>query len=122
MDTAIDISCSITSCSVIRPIALTPTGAAFFICPKGWTLPSDRQIDSIGGEEPTATYIPNFSPVLGGYYDTGSLHEKTTYGGWWGSTANSARRYYIGYNGSSLYTGNAGYRDAGSYIRCIQAS
>ena len=88
--------------------------AAESICPKGWTLPSKTQIDS-------QRNITSFSPVLGGHYRNGTLYYEGTHGFWWGSTAYSgALRYYLGYNGSSLYTGNYFRRD-GFYVRCVQA-
>ena len=99
------------------------TTATQSICPKGWTLPSKDQIDTIGGASPgSSTYVPSFSPVLGGRYSYGTLYSESTYGFWWGSTAsNGAGRYHLGYNGSSLYT-NDSIRSNGFYIRCIQAS
>ncbi|MBR3252473.1 hypothetical protein IKF84_00120 [Candidatus Saccharibacteria bacterium] len=92
--------------------------------PKGWTLPSNDQMDSLSGgtESGSNTYVPNFSPVLGGDYLNGKLYNESTYGYWWGSTAyNGAYRYSLGYNGSSLYTSNR-VRNDGYYVRCIQAS
>ena len=88
--------------------------------PKGWTLPSDTQIQSIG--DGTSTYVSSFSPVLGGAYVNGTLYSESTYGYWWGSTASSGvGRYFLYYNGSSLSTsGNR--RTYGVYVRCIQAS
>ncbi|MBR3252553.1 hypothetical protein IKF84_00550 [Candidatus Saccharibacteria bacterium] len=92
------------------------------ICPKGWTLPSDEQTQSIGPDAGSATYVPEFSPVLGGYYGNGTLRNESDRGYWWGSTAyNGAYRYSLGYNGSSLYTSNR-VRNDGYYVRCIQAS
>ena len=92
-------------------------------CPKGWTLPSKTQIDSFGGASPgSSTYVLSFSPVLGGYYLNGALNSESTRGIWWGSTAyNGAERYYLRYNGISLYTGYS-YRGLGFYVRCVQAS
>ena len=82
------------------------------ICPKGWTLPSAKQIDN---NRSTA----EFSPVLGGLYVTGALHFEDIRGYWWGSTAyNSARQHYLYYDGSSLYTSGYDRRD-GFYIRCV---
>ena len=67
-------------------------------------------------------YVGSFSPVLGGNYGNGILYNEDTFGSWWGSTAyNGAKRYVLGYNGSSLYTGN-GFRYDGRYVRCVQAS
>ena len=84
------------------------------ICPKGWTLPSKTQIDS-------QRNISSFSSVLGGVYLNGILYNKDTRGYWWGSTAyNGAERYFLDYNGSSLYT-NYGDRRHGFYVRCVQA-
>ena len=94
--------------------AINTNEATESICPKGWTLPNRTQI---GGQRNTN----NFSPVLGGYYDNGTLTGEGTHGNWWSSTAyNGATRYYLGYNGSGLYSGNYRRRD-GYYIRCVQA-
>ena len=83
------------------------------LCPKGWTLPTTKQIDK-------NIDVTNFNPVLGGNYNGGTLTNKATFGRWWGSEAyNGARRYYLGYDGS-LYTGHYGRHD-GYYVRCVQA-
>ena len=56
------------------------------ICPKGWTLPTTKQIDA---NRDTAS----FSPVLGGNYYNGRLYDESKYGLWWSSTAhNGANR------------------------------
>ena len=90
--------------------------------PKGWTLPSKDQIDTLSGGSSSSTYVPNFLPVLGGYYYNGTLNNESTHGYWWGSTAyNGAERYILLYYGSNLYTSNY-YRRIGLYVRCIQAS
>ncbi|MBQ3292991.1 hypothetical protein IJG93_01615 [Candidatus Saccharibacteria bacterium] len=104
--------------------ASSTTTATQSICPKGWTLPSEVQIDSIGGTLPgSSTYVPIFSPILGGYYYHGMLYSESTYGFWWGNAAhNGAARHVLRYDGSNLYTGNNYYRSDGSYIRCVQAS
>ena len=82
------------------------------LCPKGWALPSAKQIDN---NRDTI----NFSPVLGGYYANGTLYNEATRGGWWGSEAyNGALRYGLNYDGSSLYTGN-NVRRFGYYVRCV---
>ena len=91
------------------------------ICPKGWTLPDLAQIRSIGTNAGSAIYITNFSPVLGGDYLNGTLENEATRGYWWSSTAyNGAKRYFLYYDGSSLYTSNY-VRYYGYYIRCVQA-
>ncbi|MBR3253048.1 hypothetical protein IKF84_03180 [Candidatus Saccharibacteria bacterium] len=91
-------------------------------CPKGWTLPSDDQINTLTGGSSSSTYVPNFLPVLGGVYGNSVLYDESTLGLWWGSTVyNSARRYFLGYDDGNLYaSGNR--RFIGLYIRCIQAS
>ena len=82
------------------------------LCPKNWTLPSKKQMDSNRS-------TTEFSPVLGGRYNNGILGLENTYGTWWSSTVyNSARRHDLDYNGSNLATGNAN-RSIGYYIRCV---
>ena len=99
------------------------TTATQSICPKGWTLPSRVQIDSLTDGSSSSKYITSFSPVLGGYYYNGALYSESTYGYWWGSTTyNGTERYFLRYGGSSLYTGNGSSRRNGFYVRCIQAS
>ncbi|MBQ3293345.1 hypothetical protein IJG93_03570 [Candidatus Saccharibacteria bacterium] len=90
------------------------------ICPKGWTLPAKKQIDTIGGASPSSTtYVSSFSPVLGGNYGNGALYSESTLGLWWGSTAyDGATRYFLAYDGSSLYT-DYSIRRNGRYIRCV---
>ncbi|MBR3252585.1 hypothetical protein IKF84_00730, partial [Candidatus Saccharibacteria bacterium] len=80
MDTSVNISSTTTgfSASTIRPIALTPAGAAFLICPKGWTLPAKTQIDSLSGGSSSTAYVNSFSPVLGGDYINGTLNSEST--------------------------------------------
>ena len=98
------------------------TTATQSLCPKGWTLPTQTQIDSLSGGSSSTTYVGSFSPVLGGYYSDTTLNEESTTGVWWGSTAySSVRRDSLFYDGSRLYTGyNRRYN--GSYVRCVQAS
>ena len=75
-------------------------------------MPTTKQIDA---NRDTAS----FSPVLGGYYRNGTLYNEATYGVWWGSTAyDGVSRYYLYYNGSSLYTSSYG-RHTGLYVRCV---
>ncbi|MBR3252625.1 hypothetical protein IKF84_00945, partial [Candidatus Saccharibacteria bacterium] len=90
--------------------------------PKGWTLPAKTQIDSLSGGSSSTAYVNSFSPVLGGDYINGTLNSESTVGYWWSGTAyNDAGRYYLRYEGSSLYARNAR-RSSGIYVRCIQAS
>ena len=89
------------------------------ICPKGWTLPTAKQIGTIGPSGGSSTYVTGFNPVLGGNYANGALYYEDTRGYWWDSTAyNGALRYRLYYNGSSLYTGYY-HRHNGIYVRCV---
>ncbi|MBQ3440851.1 hypothetical protein IJG27_00870 [Candidatus Saccharibacteria bacterium] len=91
------------------------------VCPKGWTLPDNVQIQSMGDR--VNTYVSSFKPTIGGRYAGGTLKDDTTHGCWWGSEAkNGAIRYDLAYNDSGpyLYAGSHG-RYAGLYIRCVQA-
>ena len=110
--------------------AINTTKATESICPKGWTLPTRTQIQTIGNG--TATYIPSFSSVLGGSYYKGALHFKDIYGFWWGSESatgdrfawRNSLRYISNISATNPYTmsTNIFTRDRGQYIRCIQAS
>ena len=91
------------------------------ICPKGWTLPTVAQERTIFGSD----YLNSFSPVLGGYYDSGNgkLNE-SIYGIWWTNEAQGGpRRNQLEYsqNNGILQRGNLG-RAASAYIRCVQKS
>ncbi|MBQ6409944.1 hypothetical protein IJI18_01650 [Candidatus Saccharibacteria bacterium] len=91
------------------------------ICPKGWMLPDRAQIRSIGPSAGSSIYVPNFSPVLGGYYYSGTLVNETTYGRWWGSEAwNGSLRAGLIYDSTNLHFNNLR-RYMGFYIRCVQA-
>ena len=82
------------------------------VCPKGWTVPTIQQLDNTRDST-------NFVPVLGGHYVNGTLYDEATYVRWWGSEASDgARRYRLGYNGSSLSTSYDA-RRYGFYVRCI---
>ena len=95
------------------------TPATESICPKGWTLPSKTQSQTIGPSGGSSTYLLAFSPVLGGSYSIGKLTNEDVEGDWWNSVAyNGARRYYLYYKNSLLNTGS-GIRINGRYIRCI---
>ena len=82
------------------------------MCPKGWTLPTTKQIDNNRD-------AANINPVLGGNYSLGVLVDETVYGIWWGSEAYSGtNRYYLVYDGSKLLTHDRR-RSRGFYIRCV---
>ena len=84
-------------------------------------MPDYTQTHSIGDR--SATYIPSFSPVLGGSYNRGGLTNEATHGYWWGSEAsNGARRHGLSYDSSVIYSSNGHTRYSGTYIRCVQKS
>ena len=87
------------------------------ICPKGWSLPNENQIDGLGG----TTYLSAFAPVAGGYYYSGAL-TSTGNGHWWSSTAYSSYyQYCLNYGASSLGTARSNKR-YGYYVRCVRSS
>ena len=101
--------------------AMTITGsnntndATYDICPKGWRLPTHSEQISL------KNFSGNFSPVVGGYYLSGSLQSESK-GYWWSSTHyDGTMRWDMSWNGSSLEAVTNAYagRTAGFYIRCI---
>ena len=97
--------------SLSNPARNTNT-ATESICPRGWNLPTTKQIDSNRD-------ITNFAPIKGGYYTGGSLVQEDMYGFWWGSEAlNPIERYRLGYSSGGLGTATGG-RYTGRYIRCV---
>ena len=96
------------------------------LCPKGWTLPSRTQTQTIGPSSGSTTYVSIFSPVLGGGYYNGIARDEADNGRWWSSDASNvytaSSRYYLNYTSNKLTTYNRGNRHYGLYIRCVQAS
>ena len=92
------------------------------ICPKGWTLPTAKQIDTLTGNgHDSSVYVDDFSSVYGGYYVNGAMYLENN-GYWWSSNIqnNGMRRYNLGYTNIESYlysTGGARY--SGIYIRCV---
>ena len=85
------------------------------VCPKGWRIPSNNEIDAVKSQ------ISAFNPITGGIYDGGSLGYPNN-GFWWSATSSSTGgRNRLGWNESSLYTGND-FRRSGLYIRCVKSS
>ena len=82
------------------------------ICPKNWTLPTTKQMNSNRD-------ILIFSPNLGGVYYNGTLYNESIHSGWWGSQAeNSARRHALLYEEDILKIDYYGRRTS-MYIRCV---
>ena len=97
------------------------TEATESICPRGWSLPSKTQLDTIGGSD-DSTYVSDFSPVFGGYYLSGILHYEDTMNYWWSSTSYApGYRYSLYYNGSGLHVNRMLLRLGGEAVRCVQA-
>lgn len=107
--------------------AMTITGsnntavAEHSLCPKGWRMPLSSHINAV------ADYTTAFSPVYGGYYETGLL-QPTTIGLWHSATTStlvypSTNRLLLNYSGGALHTGETAYRygsrNAGFYLRCV---
>jgi uncharacterized protein (TIGR02145 family) len=89
--------------------------SSYDICPKNWHLPTNSQFSGI------TSYKDAFSPVEGGYYNSGSL-SSTGLGIWWSATAyNASYQHYLLYNGSSLST-NSDNKRYGYYVRCVRSS
>ena len=103
-----------TNCSDSNSTSSTTTQN---ICPKGWTLPTQTQINSIGASN--STYVASFAPVLGVVSSSGTLYS-TGNGYWWSATAGSATvQYFLRYDGTTLNTGINNKRD-GYYVRCVR--
>ena len=85
------------------------------ICPKGWSLPNNNQLNSIVG------YASEFSPVVGGYYLFGRL-ASTDEARWWSSDGdNRGHRDNLEFDGNSLRLGSAN-KGVGYYVRCIKSN
>ena len=96
----------------------TQANATQSICPKGWRLPTNSEQSGIIG----TGYVSAFSPVLSGYYFSGTLYDTGSSGNWWSATAdNSSGQYSLDYNGSSLDT-NYGSKVIGLSVRCVRSS
>ena len=85
------------------------------ICPKGWSLPNNNQLNSIVG------YASEFSPVVGGYYLFGRL-VGTDEACWWSSDGdNRGHRDNLEFDGNSLGLDSAN-KGVGYYVRCIKSN
>ena len=86
------------------------------ICPRGWRLPTNSEQSGITG------YVSAFSPVLSGYYSSGTLFNTGSYGNWWSATANgSSSQYYLYYSSGSLGTSDD-VKYLGFSVRCIRSN
>lgn len=97
--------------------AETEIDATQDICPKGWRLPTNAELNTI------TSYASAFSPVLSGRYNSGSLIFIGSGGHWWSASAENIHlRYILDYNGSRLSTSIYGSRTEGKSVRCIRSS
>lgn len=98
----------------------TQADATQDICPAGWKLPTQAQLNALPSKESHFTT----SSSLAGDYAYGSLHNAGTGGYWWASTAYSAKDqrnlYYTTDTGS--WTILYGRKHFGFTIRCVRAS
>ena len=94
--------------------------ATYSICPKGWTLPNENQVQAIG--DTTSTYVNVFTPVYGGNYIRNVFKDIDTRGTIWSSAAITAQMYLVlGYTSGELHSYGLGgiYRPTGRYVRCV---
>ena len=94
----------------------TATNTAYDICPKGWRLPTYREMSSITG------YSPVFSPVYSGYYGDGLLFSTGSIGYWWSATANGSGHQYNLYYGYTNLATEYNDKSFGFSVRCIRSS
>ena len=100
-----------TNCQISSTVNTT-----YDICPRGWRLPTLNEMSGI------TSYTSAFSPVLSGYYNSGTLNDTGSYGYWWSATADfRSSQYILVYSGSSLNTSD-GSKHYGFSVRCIRSS
>ena len=90
------------------------------ICPKGWTLPSNKEVVNMI----SSSNEGEFPAAVGGWYYNGVLNDESTTGVWWTSEAsNTAMRYDLTYRYSSdTFVNGSGWkygRNKGHNIRCV---
>ena len=98
----------------------TQQDATRSVCPAGWTLPTQAQLNAVPQKDSHFTD----SSGLAGFYYGGSLNFAGTRGYWWASTADSATgQYRLGYY--SDYDGwrvNYDRKYYGNSVRCVRSS
>ena len=100
------------------------TMATQSICPKGWTLPGNKEVGDIIPSSDKGAYVHILSATVGGWYYNGVLNDESTTGVWWTSEAsNTAMRYDLTYRYSSdTFVNGDGWkygRNKGHNIRCV---
>ena len=103
------------NCSDVDPSSPTDS-----ICPAGWDLPTEDQLDAI------INLVDDFSPVGGGRYIDGRRHNIVESGLWWSATATT---YDNSFQSNLLYTelgnelmSNIEEKSHGLSIRCVQSN
>ena len=118
------------------------TDAAASICPKGWRLPTSRELaadnsdfyqlvinygvssdltsqsTSIFYDQAGPGTLPNF--LLAGYYYRGSFVDGGSYGWYWSATAyDSTYSFLLGFDSGEVVSANSGRRNNGFSVRCV---
>ena len=98
----------------------TKADATRSICPAGWKLPTQAQLNAVPSKDSHFTAAAG----LAGYYNGGTLNYAGSYGYWWGSTASSATsQYCLNYlKDYDLWLVSSYYKYYGRSVRCVRAS
>ena len=98
----------------------TSQSATRSVCPAGWKLPTQAQLNAIPEMD---SHFTASSGLAGSYYG-GSLYLTLTGGYWWASTANSAtNQYHLHYfNEVDYWAVNSDSKYYGYSARCVRAS
>ena len=97
------------------------TAATEDICPKGWSLPTLAQIQTIGDN--TSTYIEPFNALCGGNFAGGTNNYADRIGYWWTSTAQNGQfRYNLRLQVRIEMASAVDARGLGAYVRCVRNS
>ena len=98
----------------------TQQDATRSVCPAGWTLPTQAQLNAVPQKDSHFTA----SSGLAGLYNGSSLKYAGTNGYWWPSTARSdTNQYFLGYlSGYDAWYVDFDYKYLGFSVRCVRAS
>ena len=98
----------------------TKADATRSICPAGWKLPTQAQLNAVPSKDSHFTAAAG----LAGFYAGGTLSRAGSGGYWWGSTANSAtNQYNLNYNkDNDNWNVNNNNKYNGNSVRCVRAS
>ena len=98
----------------------TKADATRSICPAGWKLPTQAQLNAVPSKDSHFTAAAG----LAGRYYGGTLGDAGSDGYWWGSTAGSATgQYYLYYDKDyGFWLVNYSNKYGGYSVRCVRAS